>query len=91
MDLDKMIAHKLHYYKQLQKQIDAHRTKAASAHLRKQWLERQKVMNYTNEYDRIRGIIAQSVVKHGPNTVEQLQKRAKKLEDLGAKAIDEIV
>jgi len=91
MDLEKMIAHKLHYYKQLQKQIDAHRTKAASAHLRKQWLERQKVNNYQNEYDRIRGIIAQSVVKHGPNTVEQLQERAKKLEDLGAKAIDEIV
>jgi hypothetical protein len=91
MDLDKMVAHKLHYYKNLQKQIDAHRTKAASAHLRKQWIERQKVTNYQNEYDRIRGMIAQNVVKNGPNTVELLKKKAKKLEELGAKAIDGIV
>jgi hypothetical protein len=91
MDLDKMVAHKLHYYKNLQKQIDAHRTKAASAHLRKQWIERQKVTNYQNEYDRIRGMIAQNVVKNGPNTVELLKKKTKKLEELGAKAIDGIV
>ena len=90
MDLDKMVAHKLHYYKNLQKQIDAHRTKAASAHLRKQWIERQKVTNFQNEYDRIRGMIAQNVVKNGPNTVEQLQARADHLKKLGAIAVDGI-
>jgi len=89
MDLDKMVAHKLHYYKQLQKQIDAHQTKAASIQLRKQWLERQKLNNYTNEYDRIRGLIAQNIVKG--TSVEHLKKRENELKGLGAKAIDGIV
>ena len=70
--------------KQLQKQIDAHKTKAASIHLRKQWLEKQKVANYQNEYERIRGMIAQSVVRHGPQTDERLEEREKKLKELGA-------
>ena len=63
MDLQKKINNKLHYYKQLQKQIDAQQTKAASIKLRKDWLERQKILNYTNEYGRIRGIISQKCCK----------------------------
>ena len=90
MDIDKMVAHKLHYFKNLQKQINAHQTKASSAHLRKQWLDRQKVTNYQNEYDRIRGVVAQSIFKTGPNTVDLLKKRMKTLEDLGAHAVDSI-
>jgi len=90
MDVHQMVAHKLHYYKQVQKQIDAHRTKAASIHLRNQWLEKQKKNNYQMEYDRIRGLLSQSVVNKGPNTVEHLQARKKRLEDMGAKMIDSI-
>ena len=88
MDLQHMIASKLHYYKQLQKQIDAHKTKAASIHLRKQWLERQKLNNYINEYDRIRGMIAQNERKGV--SVEHLKKKAGDLQKLGARAIDGI-
>ena len=84
-----MIARKLHYYKQLQKQIDAHQTKEASIVLRKKFLERQKVANYQNEYDRIRGMIAQNDRKGV--SVEHLKDKKKELEKLGARAIDGIV
>ena len=89
MDLQHMINRKLHYYKQLQKQIDAHQTKASSIEIRKKWLEKQKLNNYINEYDRIRGIIAQNERKGV--SVEHLKKKAGDLEKLGAKAIDGIV
>ena len=89
MDLQNMIASKLHYYKQLQKQIDAHQTKEASIVLRKKFLERQKVANYQNEYDRIRGMIAQN--ERNGVSVENLKKKAGDLEKLGARAIDGIV
>ena len=88
MDLQHMIASKLHYYKQLQKQIDAHQTKEASIVLRKKFLERQKVANYQNEYDRIRGMIAQNERKGV--SVEHLKKKAGDLQKLGARAIDGI-
>ena len=42
MDLQKMIVHKLHYYKQLHKQIDAHQTKASSIMIRKNGLKNKK-------------------------------------------------
>ena len=89
MDLQHMIARKLHYYKQLQKQIDAHQTKEASIVLRKKWLEKQKINNYINEYERIRGMIAQNDRKGV--SVEHLKEKKKELEKLGAKAIDGIV
>ena len=89
MDLQHMINRKLHYYKQLQKQIDAHQTKEASIVLRKKWLEKQKLNNYINEYDRIRGMIAQNERKGV--SVENLKKKAGDLEKLGARAIDGIV
>ena len=89
--LSESIQRHLSYYKTLQQQLDAHQTKASSIRLRKQWIERQKVSNYQNEYDRIRGMIAQNVIKHGDNTNEALQKRAKHLKGLGAQIIDKIV
>jgi hypothetical protein len=89
MDLQKAISTNLHFYKNLQKKIDAHNTKATSITLRKQWLEKQKVNNYINEYDRIRGILSQSVL--GTKNTTQLEKRKSDLEKLGAKAIHQIV
>ena len=54
-------------------------------------LERQKVHNYQNEYDRIRGLIAQNVVKQCDSSVDGLRQRAKELKKLGAKVIGHIV
>ena len=55
--LQENIKRHLNYFENVQKKLDAHQTKPASIRLRMQWLERQKVNNYQNEYDRIRGII----------------------------------
>ena len=87
MDLQKAIKQNLHYYNQVKAKNNAHRTKAVSTHLRKEYLEKQKRNNYQNEYDRIRGVISQSsTANHKP-----LEDRKKKLEGLGAQIIDHIV
>ena len=87
-DMQRHITNKLHYFKNLQKQLDAHATKVASIRLRKEWLEKQKKMNYQNEYDRIRGLIDQNTVKG--KSVASLEKRKTDLEKLGAIAVSGI-
>ena len=87
-DIQKHITNRLHYFKNVQKQLDAQATKASSIALRKQWLEKQKKMNYQNEYDRIRGEIEHNNVKG--LSVESLKKRKNDLAKLGAKVIDGI-
>ena len=88
-DMAKHISNRLHYFKNLQKQLDAHATKASSIALRKQWLEKQKKVNYQSEYDRVRGEIAQSVF-HGGVSTTSLKNRQKELEALGAVAVSGI-
>ena len=89
--LQQSIKNNLNYYELVQKQLDAHQTKVATIQIRKKMLERQKVHNYQNEYDRIRGLIAQNVVKHGDHSLDGLKKLANELKKLGAKVIDHIV
>ena len=89
MDMQAIIKHKLSYFKQVQADIDSRKTKASLIMLRKQWLDKQKVNNYQNEYDRIRGILNTSVT--GELTNDKLNKRKVELEKLGAKIIDQIV
>jgi len=43
------------YYERLQKVMDATKTAAQSLELRKKFIERQNLMNYRNEYDRLAG------------------------------------
>ena len=87
--IDKHIANRLHYFKTLKDKLDAHSTKARSINLRKQWMDSQKKMNYTNEYNRIRSELEQSKLK-GLST-QSLQKRKDDLKKLGANIIDGIV
>ena len=89
--LQQAIKSNLNYYGTVQRQMDAHQTKAASIQIRKKWLERQKLHNYQNAYDRIRDLIAQNVVKNCDSSVDGLRQRAKELKKLGAKVIDNIV
>ena len=86
--MQRHITNKLHYFKNLQKQLDAHATKVASIRLRKEWLEKQKKTNYQNEYDRIRGMISENVVKG--KSIASLDKRKTDLEKLGALAVGSI-
>jgi len=87
--MHKAITKKLAYYKRVQKEIDARKTKASLILLRKQWIDKQNINNYQNEYDRIRGILNTSVT--GELTNDKLNARKVKLEQLGAKIIDHIV
>jgi len=89
MDMQAIIKHKLSYFQQVQKEIDSRKTKASSFMLRRHWLQKQTVHNYQNEYDRIRGILNTSVT--GELTNDLLNKRKLKLEEMGAKIIDQIV
>ncbi len=78
----------LHYMRQLQAQLEAHKTKASSIHFRKKVLDRQKVANYQNEYDRLMGLMGTSNLGH--TTKAKLQRRTKELESLGAMAVQGI-
>ena len=69
--MDTIIAKKLNYYKQLQRKLDAYNTKASSLTFRKHILERQKLNNYQNEYDKIRGLLSQSTLKNVPDLNER--------------------
>ena len=84
--MDNIIAKKLHYYKQLQRKLDAYNTKASSLTFRKHILERQKLNNYQNEYDKIRGLLSQSTLRNVPD----LKKRKDDLEKIGAIAVNSI-
>lgn len=83
------ITNNLAYYKRVQKEIDARKTKASLILLRKQWIDKQTISNYQNEYERIRGILNTSVT--GELTNDKLNQRKVKLEQLGARIIDNIV
>jgi hypothetical protein len=87
-DIEKHVAGHLHYFKIQQRLLDAHNTKAKSIMLRKQIIEKAKMTNYVNEYDRIRGILASSVAGRavGTTNLDHVKNRAKELENLGASA-----
>ena len=89
MDMDKAIKNNLSYYKRIHEGIKARKTRSSLIHLQKNWLEKQRVSNYQNEYDRIRGILANT--KTGDLTKQALEKRSADLRAMGAKNIDGIV
>ena len=90
-DMTKHVTNRIHYFEQLQKQIDAHSTKAESIALRKTWLEKQKKINYINEYDRIRSQIAQNQMtgRHGMSE-PYLKQKMQTLLNLGAQSLNGI-
>ena len=90
-DMTRHVTNRLHYFTNLQKQIDAHSTKAESIALRKAWLDKQKKINYTNEYDRIRSQIAQNQMtgRHGMSE-PHLKQKMQNLINLGAQSLNGI-
>ena len=85
MKLEKAIQNRMKYYKDLKDKLEIHQTKVGLNSLRNQWLRDQKIANYQNEYDRIRGELSKSNLKG--KTVEMLKKIKEMLEKLGAKAL----
>ena len=81
MDLGQAISNRLNYYKQQRNIIKAHQTKASLISLRKDWLDKQTKNGYQNEYDRIRGILTNSVLPGVTKT--SLEKRVDTLQKMG--------
>ena len=86
---DNAIKARLHYFKRVKDELEAHRSKAENILLRKQMLDNQNKNNYQLEYDRIRSkLVDNSII---PATTRQyLTRRKLELERLGAQAIDSI-
>jgi hypothetical protein len=80
LGLDMAVGSHLRHYKQLQQRMDARNTKAESITLRKDWLQAQKRANYQGEYDRIRGLLSQTILPAG---AKRLEDREKELKGLG--------
>ena len=77
---DKQILKSMRYLQQLKDVMDAHKAKSKSIHFRKNWLERQKVTNYQNELDRIKGELAHAEMRGLTSTA--LEKRKETLENI---------
>ena len=74
------------YYRDVQKKLDAMKTRNELIHLRNEHLQRQKVLNYQLEYDRIRGLI--STPGFNAETSQTLKERRDKLRKMGARMIN---
>ena len=78
----------LHYFELVKDQMEKHELKAKSIQFRKNLLERQRVANYTNELDRVRGLLSRTVLPG--QTRVGLTERARHLRTLGAQATGSI-
>ena len=72
-----------HYWKRVKDQLEAFNTKVASIALRKNILEYQNRINYSNEMSNIRGILASKRLPF--QTVARLKSRHEELKRLGGK------
>ena len=75
----------LHQLKQAKDHLEAYNTKEGLIHFRKKLLEDQAKNDYSMEYDKIRGILSNSVMPF--RTQAQLMNRRNELKSLGAKAL----
>ena len=76
----------MEYYKRLKEQVEAHETKGKSLQMQRNIIKAQQLANYQNEYDKIRGILDQSITKRirGQTNRNYERKKKKILENLGA-------
>ena len=85
------LTHRISYFKNLKDELEAHQSKAKSALFRRNLLEHHRKVNYTNELDRIRGVLEQPSSRLPSQTIETLKARKNKLLELGANITDRIV
>ena len=77
------IKNRIHYWHRVKHMMEMHEMKAKSIHFRKKLLEDQTISNYQNEFDKIRGALAHSVLS--AHSIETLRRRENELKSLGAK------
>ncbi len=82
------IRNRIHYWQRVKHMMEMHEIKEKSIHFRKKLLEDRAKVNYQNEYDRIRGALAHSVVP--VQTKRTIEQRMKDLETLGAFAVQNL-
>ena len=68
------------YLKQLKNFHEMHEAKAKSINFRNKLLERQKIANYQNEVERIRGVMSQTNMNE--RTMEGMKKREEELKEM---------
>jgi hypothetical protein len=80
MNIDRATSNLLGYMKHQRNILNVRETKVSLIALRKQWLDKQRRDNYQSEYDRIRGLLEESVskgtsvpyIKNRINTLEKM-------------------
>jgi hypothetical protein len=76
------IQNRIHYWKRVKHMMELHEVKEKSIHFRQKMLQDQIKTNYQNEFDKIRGALAHSVLSaHSKNVLER---RENELKSLGA-------
>ena len=87
LSFDRDMKHGLKYYETLQKFLDARATKKSDVLVRRKILAHRDKQNYQLEYDRI-NLMHSKTIRSA--TKSMLEHRIKNLEELGAKAVNNI-
>ncbi len=85
---EKQVKRNIKYQEQVQRKIEAHKTRAALIELRRDWIQNQKKNNYRNEYQRLIGELAHSALPG--QTVENIKDRMRKLEVLSQESLGKV-
>ena len=83
--LEDSIKNRLHYWRRVKDTMEMHEMRQKSILFRKNVLDQRAKANYQNEYERLRGVIAHTVVPE--QTRQRLIARLGRLETLGAQAL----
>ena len=80
MDIDKATSSFLNNMKRQRDILKARQTKAALVSLKKQWIDNQNRNNYQSEYDRIKSLLQDSMLKG--TSKKHIEDRVKTLENM---------
>jgi hypothetical protein len=80
----------LNYFENLQKELDARKSKSARMLYRRELKHHQDKLNYTNEIQRLRGELSKNDTRLPIGTRKTLEDRIAKLKELGGQIVDEI-
>ncbi len=79
------------YYKKMKKLLEARHTQVYLISNRRKAIKDSNMLNYQQEYDRIRGALSNQNEGLRGNSLERMRHRGSELELLGARAVNRIV
>ena len=83
--LEDAIKNRIQYFKRVEEMMDGHESMQKSITFRKQILDKRAQANHQNEYEKLRGILAHTVVPQ--QTMNTVKTRLANLEKLGIQAL----